>query len=96
MAKTVDIITRLQHSRGSSAHRFGGPDCYVVAVVRDLHGEPADKHPLSAHNIRKYGWTVIPCGEGYSEHDGPRSMLFRALEKAEKIAEQIESDTLYE
>ena len=88
--QVVDIVTRSQHSVGSSSNTFGGPDRYVAAVVRPADSEPVGTHPLSTHNIRRYGWEVISCGEGYSRHTGPRSMYGMAVARAEQIKAEIE------
>jgi hypothetical protein len=83
--KTVDIVLRTQKSRGSRPGKYGGPDTYVSAVIRDVESEPVRGHPLSQANIRKYGWEIIHCGEGYSKNSGPRSALGKAIALANVV-----------
>lgn len=71
---------RKQKSRGSSRNRFGGPDMYVAVQV-----VPDDEIPLirlDAKAAERRGIKIIYCGEGYSKHQGERSMYGRALAKA--------------
>lgn len=96
MKQVVDVIVRSQKSKGGNAYTFGGPDRYVVAIVRRADGEPPALHPISEANIRKYGWEVRRCGEGYSKHSGPRSALGKAIAWAEQIKREIEGDKTLE
>ena len=80
----IQIHTRSQHSRGSSAHQFGGPDTYVaVTVAPDGVAIPKclNRAVLAARGI-----AIHYMGEGYSRHSGPRSMLGQAIAKAHQLA----------
>lgn len=74
---------RSQHSRGSSAHTFGGPDIYV-AVTRTPTGQNCPLY-LNRKVLALRGIEFIYCGEGYSEHRGLKSMLGQAIEEAEEM-----------
>lgn len=79
-AKTITIHTRSQHSRGSSAHRFGGPDRYVAITIAPAGVQVP--YVLRRDVLSKRGIEIRYCGEGYSRHSGPRSMLGQALARA--------------
>ena len=84
--KTAYVEIRGQHSRGSSSNQFGGPDTYVAVQV-----VPEGVERLKALNrqvARNRGIEIIRVGEGYREHQGPRSMLGRAKKRAHKIARE--------
>ena len=85
----AEIIQRSQHSYGSSANMFGGPDCYVSLIIRPENSEPVGRHPLSRHNVKRFGWQEIVAGSGYSDHSGPRSSLGKAWAFAEAEAERL-------
>lgn len=81
------VEIRSQHSRGSSANRFGGPDTYV-----SVQCVPDGVCPLTYLNrkvAKKRNIILIYCGEGYRKNDGPKSMLGQAIAKAEKVAAEI-------
>jgi hypothetical protein len=81
------IFIRSQHSRGSGSNAFGGPDTYVAVVSRpDDKTEWPQSRPLNRDHLRKHGYQITYCGEGYSRNDGPRSMLGQALLEAHRIA----------
>jgi len=87
-AKQVNIHTRSQHSRGSSAHRFGGPDTYVAVTIT-----PAGvlvPYVLRKDVLTRRGIEIRYCGEGYSRHSGPRSMLGQAYSLAQQIAAEVQ------
>jgi len=82
VVKTVH--TRSQHSNGSSAHRFGGPDTYVAVTIA-----PAGvsvPYVLRRDVLAARGIQIRYFGEGYSEHSGPRSMLGQAIAAAREFA----------
>ena len=84
---TAHVEIRSQHSRGGGNGSFGGPDTYVAVQV-----VPAGFDPLKTLNrsvAAKRGIKIIHCGEGYSEHQGPRSMYGKALAEARQIADKI-------
>ncbi len=81
--KVLAIHSRSQHSVGSSAHRFGGPDTYV-AVTMAPQGVQVPKI-LRRDVLAARGIQIIYCGEGYSRHSGSRSMLGQAFARAEQI-----------
>ena len=75
------IEIRSQHSRGSSASKFGGPDRYIaVQLVPD--GQVPLNY-LNHTNAAKRGITIHWCGEYYSRNTGPRSAYARAVAVAE-------------
>jgi len=85
--KSAYVEIRGQHSRGSSSNRFGGPDTYVAVQI-----VPDGVKRLTVLNRRlaeRQGIEIIIVGEGYHEHQGPRSSLGRAIAKAEEIADRI-------
>ena len=71
------VIVRSQHSNGSSANMFSGPDCYVA--VADI------SYPVAALREKV---DFVCTGEGYSENSGPRSGLGKAIAKAIARAEK--------
>lgn len=79
------IFIRSQHSHGSSANMFGGPDTYVAVVTGPAPLKPST--PLQRDRLARKGYTIQYCGEGYSRNSGPRSMLGQAIAKAERIVE---------
>ena len=60
--KVLAIHSRSQHSVGSSAHRFGGPDTYV-AVTMAPQGVQVPKI-LRRDVLAARGIQIIYCGEG--------------------------------
>ena len=87
-ARIATVETRSQHSRGSSAHRFGGPDTYVAVVIAPVGVEMT--HALRSDIAAKRGVTIKYFGEGYSRHcDTSRSMLYRAIANASAFAARI-------
>lgn len=86
-AKTqIQKHVKSQHSNGSCTHMFGGPDTYVAVTVAPEGVETPEVLRLSLLEAR--GIEFIYCGEGYSMHRGPRSMLGKALAKANRIIEE--------
>jgi hypothetical protein len=83
----IYILERSQRSRGSGAHQFGGPDRYVMVVAVP----PGATLPraLNTKVLKRRGITYWWCGEGYSHHTGPRSMLFKARARALQLAEGL-------
>lgn len=81
------IVTRSQHSVGSSGGNFGGPDHYM-AVVTVPYGVAFDgaRTPLCADRLRKLGIRVQVIGEYYGAHVGPRSAYWRVLMQAMEMA----------
>jgi hypothetical protein len=86
---TATVVIRSVHAKtGRSGWR--GPGQAVYVVIHDKDGPYPGDHPLSAHNIKRFGWRKIYFGDGYWNHTGPRSMLGRALTAAYKFAEKYE------
>jgi hypothetical protein len=83
------IHVRTQHSNGSSAHRFGGPDVYV-AVTAAPDGAIVPRC-LNQKVLKSRGIRIFYCGEGYSKNSGPRSALGKAMDRARRIIETMES-----
>ena len=81
--KILTIHNRSQHSRGSSAHRFGGPDTYVAVTVAPQGVQVP--YTLRRDVLAMRGIELIYCGEGYSKHSGSRSMLGQAFAHAQAI-----------
>jgi len=84
------IEVRSQHSKGSCAHMFGGPDTYIAIQIVP-HGQKRLK-VLNKKAATNRGIKIIYCGEGYSRHRGATSMLGQAIEKAQDIAEKINNN----
>ena len=80
----VQVHIRSQHSVGSSAHQFGGPDTYVAVTVAP-EGITVP-YCLRRDVLARRGIQFIYIGEGYGGHSGPRSALGRALAKAHDVA----------
>jgi len=83
----AEVHVRSQHSRGSSAHTFGGPDTYVAVTVAP--DDAVVPRVLNEKILRKRGIKIRYFGEGYKEHDGPRSMLGMALARAHAFARAV-------
>jgi len=71
---------RSQHSRGSSAHKFGGPDTYVAVTIAP-EGVEVPKC-LNRRVLDKRGIQIKYFGEGYSQHSGARSALGQSIAAA--------------
>lgn len=83
------VEIRSQHSRGSVANRFGGPDTYVAVQVVP---EGAERLRVLRRDLaERRGIRIEYCGVGYREHTGPRSALGRALAEARGLADRINS-----
>ena len=93
MTTTAILCVRRQHSRGSSAHLFGGPDTYVTVQL-----VPEGVAPLKQLNRKvaaKRGIELIYCGEGYWNRQATtRSALGAAIAKAEQILENHEGPSM--
>jgi hypothetical protein len=85
--KTAFVAVRGQHSRGSTAHTFGGPDTYVAVQIVPVGTVPLVR--LDRRAAARRGITLEYVGEGYQRHSGPRSSLGRALARAEARAAAI-------
>ena len=84
MTFNYEVQIRKQHSNGSSAHQFGGPDTYV-AVIATPEGVKAPK-VLNRSILRMRGIKYQYIGEGYSTRcSTPRSALYRAIDRAEEM-----------
>ena len=77
------LYIRSQHSVGASINGFGGPDTYVTVLRAGPRNHEKFPKILNARIIDARGFTRKSFGEGYKEHTGSRSMLGRAIEKAE-------------
>lgn len=83
-----EIVTRTQHSVGSSMSQFGGPDHYIALVAIPDEGELVGSHPLSGSNILKYGWQVVMVREYYGKNLGARSAYGKAMAEFYQFIEQ--------
>lgn len=86
-SRTAQVHTRSQHSKGSNAHRFGGPDTYVAVTIA-----PAGvvvPYVLRSDVLAKRGIEIRYFGQGYREHSGPRSALGQAIAAAKQFAATI-------
>jgi len=82
----IEMHIRSQKSRGSGANTFGGPDtCVAVTYTPDDQVCP---RYLNRKVLAMRGIKIINCGEGYSEHRGPRSMLGQAIAEAERLVDE--------
>jgi len=81
-------ITRSQHSRGSSANMFGGPDTYmaVVAVPDDVEFYP-ERTPLNKRLLESKGIRIYHCGEFYHDHTSERARLYQGCVTQAKTIE---------
>jgi len=79
----AEMHIRSQKSRGSGNNTWGGPDTYV-AVTLTPNGVECPQI-LRQDVLAKRGIKLIYCGEGYSEHRGPRSSLGKAIAEAKSI-----------
>lgn len=78
-----NVQIRSKRSVGSSSHAFGGPDTYVaVTIAPDNAIVP---YTLNSRVLAKRGITLKYFGEGYREHQGPKSMLGMAIRDAEEF-----------
>lgn len=84
-------VTRGQHSRGSSANTFGGPDTYMaVVVVPDDVEFNEGRTPLNKRLLESKGIRVYHCGEFYHDHTSDRSRLYQGcLAQAEIIEDKL-------
>lgn len=79
------VEVRSQKAKGTFPKR--GPDRYVA-----VQSVPDGVEPLKYLNYSvatRRGIEIIYCGEGYSNRTSNRSMYGQALEKAKKIAGEI-------
>ncbi len=83
MKKQLHI--RRQHSRGSSANHFGGPDTYVAVTIAP--NGVIVPNVLRHKVLRLRGIEILYFGEGYAKHTGPTSMLGKAIAGAKKFCE---------
>lgn len=87
---TAHVEIRAQHSRGSTAYHFGGPDTYVAVQI-----VPADECRLRVLNHKhaeNHGIKIKYFGEGYSRNQATeRSMLGAAIASAEKFVRRFEN-----
>jgi hypothetical protein len=90
----VEIVERSQRTKSNRAG-FGGSGVKVYAVIREASAEPVGSHPLSLHNCTKFGWKAVWCGDGYGNHTGPRSSLYKARKQAEWIKHNTEAGIPY-
>jgi len=87
----AQVHTRRQKSVGAGGPgKFGGPDTYVAVTVAPRGVDVP--HALRADVLAKRGIKLEYFGEGYAEHQGPRSALGRALEAARAFAKSINDD----
>jgi hypothetical protein len=88
---TYQLCIRSQHSRGSSARAFGGPDRYVaVLIVPDNVEAPK---VLNHSVLKKRGITLKYFGEGYSRRCATeRSMLGKAIAEAESFIKERQKE----
>ena len=83
-AKIINIHVRSQKSVGAGGPgQFGGPDRYVAVTIAPA-GAQVPK-VLRRDVLAARGIEIRYCGEGYSRHDGPRSMLGQAWARAHQI-----------
>ena len=84
-------VTRGQHSRGSSANMFGGPDTYMaVVVVPDDVEFNEERTPLNKAQLHRKGIMVHHCGQFYADHTGPRSRFYQnCVTNAESVEKQL-------
>lgn len=74
------IHVRSQHAKHSRRTRFHGPDAYVaVTMAPESANVP---YVLNQHNLELRGIKIKYFGEGYREHQGPRSALGTAIKQA--------------
>ncbi len=76
---TYQIVTRSQHSRGSS-RGFGGPDHYMAVLIIPAGATPPQN--LRAGSLAKRGIQMHYVGEYYGKSTGPRSNYQKCLEAA--------------
>lgn len=79
---------RSQHRVGNVNGKFGGPDTYVAVTIAP--DDALVPKYLNRQVLQRRGIQLIHCGEGYSQHRGPKSMLGRALKLAETIVQEVE------
>ena len=88
----AQVFTRGQRAKTNRAG-FRGPDTYVAVVERpDELPELPEGTPLQRDRLRKKGYTIHICGEGYNMHWGPESMLGKAVKYANELAGRINSN----
>jgi hypothetical protein len=88
-AMKAQVFTRSQHAKGGGGG-FRGPDIYVAVVERpDELPELPEGTMLQRDRLKKKGYIVRYCGEGYSMHWGPKSMLGKAVRYAHELAGRI-------
>lgn len=88
MTIKVEMHERSQKSIGSGQGKFGGPDTYI-AVTYTPDGKVCPK-VLNHKVLTNRGIKCIYCGEGYSLHRGPRSMLGQAIAKGKRLLQEAQ------
>ena len=77
------IVTRSQHSVGSSGGGFGGPDHYVAIVLVQPGATFSGTEPLNAGRLQARGIQIIQMGEYYGKSAGPRSRYREVMDDAD-------------
>ena len=70
---------------------FGGPDTYVAVQI--VPQGAIRLRSLQEHAAKKRGIIIRYFGEGYSKHRGPRSMLGRAISRAQAFIDEVHKKT---
>jgi hypothetical protein len=83
--KTAQLHVRSQHAkRGYSG--FAGPDTYVAVTIAPEGIEVP--YYLNQAVLAKRDIKIYYFGEGYNQHQGPRSALGKAIAAAQKFVSE--------
>lgn len=84
----VQVCVRSQKSVGSRNGKFGGPDTYI-AVIWTENDSVTLPYVLNEAVLAHRGIHYRYVGQGYSCHPGPQSYLVSAMDRAQKLSEQL-------
>jgi hypothetical protein len=81
----AEVHIRSQHAKKGRSG-FSGPDAYIAVTIAPEGVEVP--YPLNQTVLAKRGIEIHYFGEGYREHQGPKSSLGRAIAAAQNFANE--------
>lgn len=84
----MHVVVRSIHAKKGRSG-FSGPDKQVHLVVIPAGVDWPLSRPLAVASLHKYGVDCYVLGQGYWNHDGPKSMFGQALTRAESLRREL-------